>query len=156
MNKNIKKQPSTRNQKLEPFSVLIGEWDTVGSHPYFPETTLHGHTSFKWIEDGAFLIMHSQIYETETGIPTGVAIFGTDDTTGECFMLYFDERGVSRKYEVSLRDHILKWWRNTSEFSQRFRGTIVDNGKTMIGKGEMSKDGSTWEKDLELTYTRVK
>jgi hypothetical protein len=26
-------------------------------------------------------------------------IFGSDDATGEYFMLYFDERGVSRKYD---------------------------------------------------------
>jgi hypothetical protein len=34
-------------------------------------------------------------------------------------------------------------------------GTIVDGGNTIIGKGELSKDGSTWEKDLDLTYRRV-
>jgi hypothetical protein len=28
---------------------------------------------------------------------------------------------------------------------QRYR-TITDNGNTIIGKGELSKDGSTWEK----------
>jgi hypothetical protein len=156
MAKNLKREASVLNPALKPLSVLVGEWDTVGSHPYFPATILHGRTSFKWLEDGAFLMMHSRIYETETGIPAGVAIVGSDDATGEYFMLYFDERGVSRKYEFSLHDNVWKWWRNTPEFSQRFTATIVDNGKTMIGKGEMSKAGSTWEKDLDLTYTRVK
>ena len=156
MNKNTKEQPTIRNQKLKPFSVLVGVWNTVGTHPYFPETILHGCTSFEWLEDGAFLIVHSQIYETETGVPTGVAIFGSDDTTGEYFMLYFDERGVSRKYDVKLQGNVWQWWRNAPGFSQRFTNTIADDGNTIIGKGEMSKDGSTWEKDLELTYTRVK
>jgi hypothetical protein len=52
--------------------------------------------------------------------------------------------------------NVLKWWRNAPDFSQRFTGTIVDDGRTMIGKGELSKDGKAWEKDLDLTYTRVK
>ncbi len=98
--------------------------------------------------------MHSEI--DEPGIPSGIAVFGSDDSTEELFMLYFDERGVSRKYEVTLHDNLWKWWRNAPGFSQRYTGTITDNGNTIIGKGELSKDGSTWEKDLDLTYTRVK
>ena len=71
-------------------------------------------------------------------------------------MLYFDERKVSRKYDVSFQNNILKWWRNSPEFSQRYTWTLADDGNTIIGKGELSKDGTTWEKDLDLTYTRVK
>ena len=97
--------------------------------------------------------MHSEI--DEEGIPSGIAIFGSDDATGEYFMLYFDERNVSRKYEVSFHDNILKWWRNAPGFSQRYTWTIANSGQTIIGKGELSKDGTTWEKDLELTFTRV-
>jgi hypothetical protein len=70
-------------------------------------------------------------------------------------MLYFDERGVSRKYEVTLHDNILKMWRNAPGFSQRFTGTIIENGDTMIGKWELSRDDLSWEKDLELIYKRV-
>ena len=72
-------------------------------------------------------------------------------------MLYFDESGVSRKYEVSLHDNVWKWWRNSPDFSQRFTGTIVDDGNTIASTGELSKDnGSTWEKDLALTYRRAR
>jgi hypothetical protein len=83
-------------------------------------------------------------------------ILGSDDATGEYFMLYFDERKVSRKYEVSFQDNVLRWWRNAPGFSQRYTWTITDNGNTIIGKGELSKDGTTWEKDLEQTFTRIK
>jgi hypothetical protein len=79
---------------------------------------------------------------------------GSDDSAAEYFMLYFDERGVSRKYEMTLCDHTWKWWRNAPGFSQRFTGTFADDG-TIVGKAELSKDGSSWERDLELTYTRV-
>jgi len=148
-----KNEASIPNPALEPLAILVGEWKTVGTHPMVPGTTFHGHTSFDWFERGAFLVMHSEI--DEPGIPSGVAIFGSDDATDEYFMLYFDERGVSRKYDVTLRDRMWKWWRDAPEFSQRFTGTIVDDGRTIIGKGELCRDGLSWEKDLDLTYTRI-
>jgi hypothetical protein len=58
----------------------------MGTHPYLPGTVFHGHTSFDWIEGGAFIIMHSEI--DETGIPSAIAVFGSDDSTGEYFILY--------------------------------------------------------------------
>lgn len=154
MGTNSTHEASIPNPALQPFGRLIGEWETVGQHPYLPGTVLHGHSSFKWMEGGAFLIMHSEIQEH--GIPSGISIFGSDDSTGQYFMLYFDERKVSRKYDVSFRDNTLKWWRNAPGFSQRFTCTLHANGDTMIGKGEMNKDGKTWEKDLELTYKRLR
>lgn len=71
-------------------------------------------------------------------------------------MLYFEERGVSRRYDVSLRDDVLRWWRGAPGFAQRFNIRAVDGGTTMIGEGELSRDGSSWDKDLGLTYTQVR
>ena len=141
------------NPALKSLSVLVGKWNTVGTHPLVPGTTFHGRSSFAWIEGGAFLIMHSQIDEPE--IPSGIAIFGSDDTTGECSMLYFDERGVSRRYEVSVRENVWRCWRNAPGFSQRFAATIAADHRTIVSRGELSRDGAVWEPDLELTYTRV-
>jgi hypothetical protein len=118
-----------------------------------PGKTFHGRTTFDWLEGGAFLIMHSRIEEPE--IPSGISIFGSDDTTGECSMLYFDERGVSRRYEVSLRDDEWRWWRNAPGFSQRFTGAIAADGCTIVGSGQLSRDGANREPDLQLTYTRA-
>jgi hypothetical protein len=153
MNDSITNEAAKPNPSLSPLSVLVGTWSTTGTHPLVPGTTFHGRTSFAWIEGRAFLMMRSQIDEPE--IPSGIAVFGTDDATGECSMLYFDERGVSRRYEVSLRDNVWKWWRNDPKFSQRFTGTISADGRTIVSRGELSRDGASWEPDLALTYTRL-
>ncbi|HEX8037932.1 MAG TPA: hypothetical protein VF490_02225 [Chryseosolibacter sp.] len=151
--KKLAQKASTANPLLQPFDALIGEWETVGHHPYLPGIVLHGRTSFQWIDDGAFVMLRS---ENEEGkIPAGIAIIGSDDATGHLFMLYFDERKVSRKYDVSFHDGVLKWWRDDPRFSQRYTCTVTGAG-TMVAKGEMCKDGTRWEKDLELTYTRVR
>jgi hypothetical protein len=140
------------NPALQRFSVLIGRWKTMGTHPEVPKTTFHGEATFEWMLGGAFLLMHTEIDEPE--IPSGIAVFGSDDAGSQYFMLYFDERGVSRKYDVSMQDNLLTWWRETSSFSQRFAISILDSGRRMVGKGEMSKDGGAWGPDLQLTYTR--
>lgn len=140
------------NPALEPFGVLVGTWNTVGTHPLTPGTTYHGRATFEWFAGGAFLVMHTQIDEPQ--IPSGIAVFGTDDTTGECTMLYFDERDVSRKYEASFRDRELKWWRNAPGFSQRMTLAISADRRTIVGHGEYSRDDAPWEPDLALTYTR--
>jgi hypothetical protein len=149
-----KSKAAIPNPALTPFGVLIGEWKTIGTHPLVPNTTVHGHCSFKWIEGGAFLLGHSVI--DQEGFPEGITIFGSDDATGEYTMLYYDERKVSRKYEVSFKDNMLKWWRDAPGFSQRYTWTIIDDGNTIMGKGELSKDGTTWGKDLDQTFTRIK
>lgn len=141
------------NPAVRPLEGLVGSWKTVGTHPYLPGKTLHGRAAFEWIEGGAFLLMRSEIDEPE--IPSGVAIFGSDDATGECYMLYFDERDVSRKYDVSIERNGLRWQRSSPDLSQRMVLTIAADRKTIFSKGEMSRDGGAWEPDLELNYSRI-
>jgi hypothetical protein len=142
------------NPALEPFGVLVGTWNTVGTHGHLPGVTLHGQNSFEWLEGGAFLIMHAHIDDPR--FPVGITIIGSDDARGEFYMLYFYDRGVSRKYDLSIENNVWTWWRHTPEFSQRYSWTLADDGETIIAKGEISRDGLPWEKDLELTFSRVK
>jgi hypothetical protein len=153
MEEKIGSEALRPNPALEPLKVLVGQWQTTGSHPYLPGITLHGRTSFDWLEGGAFLIMHSEI--DDPNFPSGVAIFGSDDVAKKYFMLFFDERGISRKYDVTITGDQLKWWRDEPSFSQRFTMVIEDNNK-MISKGEMSREGAAWEEDLALTYVRCR
>ncbi len=149
----MKNKESILNHALEPLSALVGQWKTIGVHPFIPDNELHGYVNFEWIEGGAFLKMSSTIEHPQ--FPDGIVLFGSDDKSGQIFMLYFDQRGISRKYDFSIEGNQWKWWRDNPEFSQRFTVDIEDNGNKMTSKGEMCRDGSTWEKDLDLVYTRI-
>jgi hypothetical protein len=139
------------NPALKPFELLIGEWQTTGAHPFMPDTELHGRALFQWIEGGAFLMMRSEVDHPK--IPDGIEIFGSDDKSGTYYILHFDERGTSRKYDVSINETQLKWWRNDSDFSQRFTMDIQKD--KLVSYGEMARDGGEWEKDLSLTYKKL-
>jgi hypothetical protein len=54
-----------------------------------------------------------------------------------------------------MEDDTMSWWREAPEFSQRYKLTISKDKQTMVGKGELSRGGSQWEKDLDLTYSKV-
>jgi hypothetical protein len=143
---------SKRNPKLAALEAFVGTWKTVGTHPMVPGKEFHGRTTFDWIEGGAFFVMRSQIDEPE--IPSGIAIFGTDDGTGACTMLYFDERDVSRHYIVTFEDNGMRWSRDDPHLAQRMTLTVSADGRTVTHVGEMSEAGGPWKGDLSLTYTR--
>jgi hypothetical protein len=142
------------NPALQPLSWLVGVWDTTGRHPMLTGIVLHGRTSCEWSEGGAFLTMRSAI--DEPGVPDGIAIIGSDDAAGRLFMSYFDERRVSRLYEIAVHDKVMRWWRDAPGFSQRYTYTLADDGQTIHGTGQLCKDGSTWEQDLELVFSRAR
>jgi hypothetical protein len=141
------------NPALEPLTPLLGEWRTTGTHPLMPGTTLHGRTSFEWHENGAFVLMRSEIEESE--IPSAVAVIGSDDAAGTITMIYFDERDISRRYTVEVTPGEVRWHRDEAGFAQQMVFTIDPDGTRLEAHGTMSRDGGPWEDDLQLTYQRV-
>jgi hypothetical protein len=152
MNKDSEQQPPQPTRSLKQFDVLVGEWTMVGTHPHLP-SAVQGHSSFQWLREGALLTWHFD-WEHGQGIPNAFSVIGQDDAVEPCSMLYTDERGVARIYQVNLVDGVWKMWRDAPDFSQRMTGTFSDDGNTITWHGELSRDGSTWEPDLSVTYTR--
>jgi hypothetical protein len=142
------------NPRLSAFTPLLGAWTTVGHHSMMPGITLHGRTTFEWHEGGGFLCMRTEI--DEPGIPSAIALIGSDDNAAVFTMLYFDERAVARRFEVTMDDGTLRWERTAPGFSQRYVVTVGPSGDTLHGVSSLSKDDMTWEQDLELHYTRAK
>ena len=138
----------------EAFEPFLGTWDTTGAHGMLPGIVLHGRASFDRLEPGGFLRVRSSVRE-DVGIPAGVAILGGDGDSGRYALLHHDERGVTRIYDASLEDGVLRWWRDAPDFAQRYTLTPSPDGRSMIGRGELCRDGSTWQQDLDLTYTRA-
>ena len=145
---------SIANPALSDLDVLIGEWDVGLSFPVDPPGTVRGHASCAWLEDGAFFIM--RMGAKTAGPPYSISIIGRDDSAKTYTMLYLDDRGVSRVYQMSLGNGEWKQWREAPGFSQRFTGRFSADGNTSTAYWEKSKDGVSWEHDFDLTYTRVK
>ena len=55
---------------------------------------------------------------------------------------------------MTFTDGVWRLVRLAPGFSQRFTGTLSEDDSTITGSWEFSPDGSTWEHDFDLTYTR--
>jgi hypothetical protein len=143
-----------RNAAIERLNAFIGEWSIAAS---FPDAPL-GRTVFEWMPGEQFLVQRWEVPHPDA--PDGVAIIGFDPVRETYLQHYFDSRGVARVYEMSFADRVWKLWRDSADFSpldfsQRFTGTFSDDGETIDGRWEISNDGSNWEHDFDLTYTKV-
>lgn len=134
--------------RLAPLEALVGEW--VLGDPSAPV----GRCSFSWLEGGRFLVQRWTVDIPEA--PDGIAIIGEDEAVGGLVQHYYDSRGVARVYGMSLEDGVWRLWRDGVDFSQRFAGRLGDDGATIAGAWEIARDGSSWEHDLDLVYTRVR
>ena len=156
-------QQPTPNPALKQLDALVGEWEmqaSVGGQPM-----VRGRTAFAWVEGGAFLVQHA---DAESALPNTppewganspfpiTSLFGLDDVTGRITMLYADGRGICRVYQMNLSDGVWKIWREAPKFFQRFTSTFSDDGTTITGHWERSRDGAHWEHDFDLTYTKIR
>jgi hypothetical protein len=140
---------------LEP---LIGEWSVQAVFPGAPPSDVRGRTVFEWWADRSLLVQRWQVPHPEA--PDGIAIIRFDERRGALLQHYFDARGIARVYEMSLTGGTWKLSRTEAdvsplEFSQRFTGTLDADGNTIAGRWEISRDGSRWEHDFDLLYTRI-
>jgi hypothetical protein len=142
--------PSAAVKRLD---TLAGRWTVEVYLPGNPPKEVGGETVFEWLGEGYFLVMRSE--EGASEFPTSMAIIGCDGSLDEYTMLYYDSRGVSRVYEMSLDDEEWKLSRDESGFSQRFTGRFDDDGNTIKAYWEKSSDGVNWDLDFDMIYTRV-
>ena len=99
-------------------------------------------------------MQHSEIANPD--FPRSIAVMGPDDAAATYRMLYYDSRGVSRIYRMTFSGEIWTLWRDFPGFAQRFHGTFSEDGRIITARWEKSGDGSNWELDFALTYTKVR
>ena len=147
------------NERLAP---LIGEWSMAmvmpGEETPDELPDVGARVTFEWMGEKAFVLQRWTVPIPEA--PDGLAVIGWDEGRGTFIQHYFDQRGVARLYEMSLDNGLWKLERRKKdfspfEFSQRFTGTVTDDGKRIEGTWEVAHDHKGWEKDFNLIFTRV-
>jgi hypothetical protein len=140
-----------RNPDLTAFDRLVGEWALEATHPMFPATVANGRMTYEWLEGERFLIQRSS--NDHPDFPDSVSVIGFADD--ELTAHYFDSRGVFRVYRVAMEGDTLRMWRDEPGFSQRLDAKLSDDGTTLAGVWQLSRDDATWDDDLAVTFTRV-
>lgn len=94
---------------VKRLKVFVGDWDMEISRASFlpdPQTTIHGSTTFQWVEKGAFLAM----YQGDKRSPQAIWVIRRDESIDSYKVLYSDARGVSRIYDMSFKNGEWKMW----------------------------------------------
>jgi hypothetical protein len=148
-----------RSPALAALDVLVGEWEVRPTPP--PEwgvtdaSALVGGVTVEWALGGAYLVAHSHAPDP---VPDSMTVIAPD---GDGYLQhYYDSRGVTRLYRMTLADGVWTLLRTEADFSpldfaQRFTGEFGADGSTIDGRWEQSQDGGrTWELDFAITYRR--
>jgi hypothetical protein len=148
---NSTTMPAEPNPAISQFSAFVGVWQTEAS--VGGQLIGRGRTVFTWLEGGAFLAQRVEI--EDPSFPASIGIIGLDEGNDVYCQLYADSRGVSRIYQMGLKEGVWTLTRQAPGFSQRFVGTFSPDGRGITGRWEKSSDGSNWEHDFDLIYTKV-
>ena len=143
----------TAEHALRELHPLVGEWAVEATWPDGKSWPGGGRVTFEWHASGAHLVERGTAELPEA--PDNVSIIGCDAANGTYFQLYSDERGVCRVYQMSIGDSEWTLWREGKPFSQRFRATFSDNGKTITGRWEIAEDGIQYEPDFDVICRRI-
>ena len=152
-----------RPAALARLDVFVGEWAIDAQ--FAPERGVElsagerPTVSFEWILGDRYLLQKSHAPDP---IPESSCLIALDGNDDERFVQhYFDSRGVTRIYEMTFDGRTWTLTREKPDFSplefkQRFTGTFEDGNTTIRGGWEICNDGSTWETDFGLVYTRLR
>jgi hypothetical protein len=137
-----------KNAALAELEVLVGDWKLTMTGAWSPEVQVEGSAKIEWLGD-AFLVMQSEL----GGEPAWDWVIGRSDAHEKYVLLYHDERGVTRVFDMTFGDGQWAFLREDPDFHQRFVATVEQD--RIVARADASEDGGqTWRKDLDLIFER--
>jgi hypothetical protein len=141
-----------RSPGLDKLAGLIGTWDLTLNNAHFLDSLderVNGQATFEWLDD-VLVVFRWGISPT----PPTVCVIGYSTPEERYQMLYHDDRGVARVFEMEFTDDHWSLLRENQDFYQRFKAKLEPD--RIIGAWEASEDdGATWRKDFDLIFDRV-
>ena len=146
---------------MTAFEPLIGRWHGEGILPIDPPLQMSVEATIERL--GEFIVFRSAGEPAD--LPDSLSIIGGAPDGEPQPMHYFDERGVERRYLMTLDGTTWRIWRAPGEdwngphgpgFNQRFIGEISADANTIEARWERGTGdaGDAWELDFVMTYTR--
>ena len=112
-----------RNSELERVAqIFVGDWSLTITNQWWlddPATVTSGTATCDWLGD-SFVRLQGEI----DGTPTWDFVFGRSDAREEFVVLYHDERGVLRVFELTLDGDNWTMLRTDPDLHQRFVGRV--------------------------------
>lgn len=138
---------------LQRLHGLIGVWDLIMTNAWFLDDLdlrVPGRATFEWLDD-TYVVFRWSLGEEA---PPTVCVIGYSTPQEQYHMLYHDDRGVARVFDMEFDDDRWTLVREDPDFHQRFEAELEDD--RIVGAWEASEDeGTTWRTDFDLVFERV-
>jgi hypothetical protein len=148
-----------RAEALARLDLFVGEWTVEATFPNLADGTgVTARSQFEWALNRQFLLQRTDSPLPEA--PASLSIISVDLATGAYTQHYFDSRGVTRLYAMSLADGVWTLTREAPDFTsldfrQRFTAALSADGNTISGAWEIGHHAGDWEHDFALVYRRT-
>ena len=143
-----------KNSALKALKPLIGDWEYTMYNCWFLESMdakMTGTTKIECLYD-SFVVVRGEQADKK---PDDIWVIGYSDPREKYELFYYDQRGVSRIFDMEFDGKKWSFYREDKDFYQRFTADISP-GKIQA-KTEASEDkGKTWRKDFDITYIKTK
>lgn len=139
------------NEALERLETLVGSWGLILTNAWFLDSLEEQHQGWATFErlDDIYVVFRWAVGDT----PPSVCVIGYSDPREQYYMLYHDERGVARVFEMEFGDGRWSLLREDADFHQRFNARI--DGDRITASWDASEDeGENWRKDFDLLFER--
>lgn len=141
-----------KNEALVKLEGLVGEWTLTMRNASFsedPDFEGHGSATIGWLGE-AFLELRASFGQ---GYGSWHWVIGRSDAHEQLVLLYHDERGVLRVFDMTFTKGEWTLLRQDPDFHQRFAATVEPD--RIAGRWEASEDaGKTWRTDFDLLFER--
>lgn len=132
--------------------IFVGSWTLSITNQWWlddPSTVTTGSAVGEWLGD-SFVRVRAEI----DGTPAWDFVFGRSDANDRFVVLYHDERGVARVFDLTLTGDSWEMSRADPDFHQKVWARI--DGNRMVGAADASDEGGTnWRKDFDLIWERT-
>ena len=140
-----------RNEALVTLDGLVGNWKLTMTDAWFldsPDVKVEGTATIEWLGE-AFLVLRS-VFD---GKPDWEWVIGRSDSEERFVVLYHDNRGVCRVFDMTFGDGEWRMERANPDFHQRLIATVEPD--RILSRFEASEDaGKTWRKDFDMIFER--
>src|SRR5258706_14944131 len=146
---------------LEALERLAGKWHTEGQQnegPVGPAAPFVAVETFEWLDGGHFLI-HRLDGKFGRQPAACLEVLGRD-AAGELFAQTFYNDGNTNSWRVTEEGAALvlsgTWSKGEgATFHVRYTASAVDEGNTLEGKWEQSRDAQNWHTFMETRSTKA-
>jgi hypothetical protein len=139
-----------KNKALTALVPLIGEWEYTMYNAWFLEsmdTKVKGFTTIERLQDSLVVVRSTDADKK----PSDIWVIGYSDPQEKYEMFYYDQRGVSRIFDMTFDGQKLVFNREDKDFYQRMTLEITREGLHSVAEASEDK-GKTWRKDLEMDF----